>query len=107
MVNIYEVKYKAISEEVCQYQDYAQRIHILGAEIDRLMGENKGLEEDISRLRLRYADNIKADFRHEQLCVQFVMMSVEIEGLRARLAEREIQVDQIRKSVLEPIKNLK
>ena len=41
------------------------------------------------------------------MCLQFVMLFVEIESLRSRLSEREVQVDQIRKSVLEPIRNIK
>ena len=83
-----------------KYQDYAKRIHILGAEMDRLVGENKGLEEDISKLRLRYANNIAVETKHENQYLQFVMLFVEIESLRARLSEKESQADQIRKSVL-------
>lgn len=59
-----------------QYQDYAKRIHILGSEIDRLTGENKGLEDDIRKLRLRYADNIAGEKKHEDMCLQFVMLFV-------------------------------
>lgn len=56
---------------------------------------------------MRYADNISAEKKHEDMCLQFVMLFVEIESLRSRLSEREVQVDQIRKSVLEPIRNIK
>ena len=41
-----------------EYQDYAKRISILGAEIDRLTMENKSLDEDAKRMRLKYSDNI-------------------------------------------------
>lgn len=56
---------------------------------------------------MRYADNIAGEKKHEDMCLQFVMLFVEIESLRSRLSEREVQVDQIRKSVLEPIRNIK
>lgn len=62
---------------------------ILSAEIDRLQGENRGLEEDISKLRLRYADNIAFEQKHEMTCMSFVLLFAEIESLRSRIAERE------------------
>lgn len=33
-----------LSKRIEEYQDYAKRIHILGAEMDRLNQINKGLE---------------------------------------------------------------
>lgn len=65
---------------------------ILSAEIDRITGENRGLEEDIRKLRLRYADNIAQEKKHEDMCLNFVMLFVEIESLRSRLAEREVSI---------------
>lgn len=78
LINGQEQKARALEQEIVQYQDYAKRIHILGAEIDRITGENRGLEEDIKKLRLRYADNISAEKKHEDMCLQFVMLFVEI-----------------------------
>ena len=49
---------------------------ILSAEIDRITGENRGLEEDIRKLRLRYADNIAQETKHEDLCLNFVMLFI-------------------------------
>lgn len=51
---------------------------ILSAEIDRLQSENRGLEDDIRKLRLRYADQISAETKHESICMMFVIMSAEI-----------------------------
>ena len=50
-------------QKIEEYQDYAKRIHILGAEIDRLTKENKGLDEDARRIRLKYSDNIAQEKR--------------------------------------------
>jgi hypothetical protein len=48
----------ALAERINEYQDYARRIHILGAELDRLNQINKGLEEDNKTMRLKYSSNI-------------------------------------------------
>lgn len=77
-----------MEQEITQFQDYARRIQILSAEIDRLTGENRGLEEDLQRLRLKYADNIAMDLKMENICVSFVLLMVEVESLRGRLSER-------------------
>lgn len=47
-----------MSAKIEEYQDYARRIHILGAEIDRLQSENKALNEDAKRMRLKFADGL-------------------------------------------------
>jgi hypothetical protein len=47
-----------MNKRIDEYQDYARRIHILGAEIDRLTGENKAYDEDARRIRLKYADGL-------------------------------------------------
>ena len=39
--------------------------------------------------------------------MSFVMLFVEIESLRSRLADREVSIEQMRKSVLEPVRNIK
>ena len=46
-----------------EYQDYAKRIHILGAEIDRLQAENKSYDEDARRIRLKFADGLSHEKR--------------------------------------------
>lgn len=79
---------------------------ILSAEIDRLNGDNKGLEEDIRRLRLRYADQIAAETKHEEFCLKFVMMAIELESLRQRIKDKDVQFDQMRKSILDPVRNI-
>jgi uncharacterized small protein (DUF1192 family) len=47
-----------MSKRIEEYQDYAKRIHILGAEIDRLTGENRAYDEDARKMRLKYADGL-------------------------------------------------
>lgn len=105
-ISNYEQHAIALEQEVNKYQDYAKRIMILSAEIDRLVGENRGLEDDIKRIRLRYADQIAGETKHESLCLMFVLMSVEIESLRDRMKEKDVQFDQMRKSILDPVRNI-
>lgn len=95
-----------LEQEITQFQDYARRIQILSAEIDRLQGENRGLEEDLQKLRLKYADNIAMDLKMENICVSFVLLMVEVESLRGRLSEREVQFEEMRKSILNPVRNI-
>ena len=47
-----------LARQIDEYQDYARRINILDAELDRLKAENKALDDDIKRLRLKYAEGI-------------------------------------------------
>lgn len=49
--------------KVEEYQDYARRIEILGAEIDRLRAENKAYDEDAKRIRLKFADGLNMEKR--------------------------------------------
>lgn len=59
-----------------EYQDYARRIHILGAEIDRLTAENKSYDEDARRIRLKYADGLSHEKRLEDINFIKVLMGV-------------------------------
>ena len=88
IVSQHEQKARQLEQEITQFQDYARRIQILSAEIDRIQGENRGLEEDLQKIRLKYADHIAADLKMESICVSFVLLMVEVESLRARLSER-------------------
>ena len=75
----------ALLRQIEEYQDYARRIHILGAEIDRMQSENKELDQDAKRLRLKYSENINFDKKQEAMNLKMVLMAVEIESLRKRL----------------------
>ncbi|CAM6004659.1 unnamed protein product [Sphagnum balticum] len=50
-------------KKVEEYQDYAKRIHILEAEMDRLVAINKGMEEDNKAMRLKYSSIINWEKR--------------------------------------------
>jgi hypothetical protein len=64
--------------KIQEYQDYARRIHILGAEIDRLRMENKVLDEDARKMRWKYADGLTEEQRQQSFSVIRVLMGVEI-----------------------------
>jgi hypothetical protein len=49
-----------LSQKIDEYQEYARRIHILGAEMDRLNQLNKGLEDDNKAIRLKYSNNMNS-----------------------------------------------
>lgn len=65
-----------LSKRIEQYQDYAKRIHILGAEMDRLNQINKGLEEDNKTMRLKYASNINFEKKEQDLSLAKVLMAL-------------------------------
>lgn len=54
---------KNLGRQIEEYQDYANRIHILSAEIDRLRLQNRNFDEDIKKMRLKYADSINSQKR--------------------------------------------
>lgn len=47
-----------LMKKIDEYQDYANRIHILGAELDRINDINRKLDEDARKMRLKYANQI-------------------------------------------------
>jgi|JI6StandDraft_1071083.scaffolds.fasta_scaffold01861_3 uncharacterized small protein (DUF1192 family) len=57
-ITINEKKTRQLEQEVSQYQDYTKRIGVLSAEIDRLSADNKVLDEDTRKIRMRYADTL-------------------------------------------------
>ena len=74
-------------KKVKQYQNYAKKISILGAELDRLSSLNKGLQEDNKTMRVKYANNMNIEMKEQDMNMKMVL---EIESLRMRLKEREI-----------------
>ena len=93
-------------QKIEEYQDYAKRIHILGAEIDRLRAENKAFDEDARRIRLKFSDGLASEKKQEDFNLLTVLMAVEIESLRRRVDEREVNIDEMRKSILEPVRRI-
>ena len=74
--------------------------------MDRLQAVNKQLEEDNKTMRLKYANQINADKREQEFQMTLVIMGVEIESLRERLGKREVTMDEMRKSILDPIRRI-
>ena len=65
-----------MTSKIEEYQDYAKRIHILGAEIDRLQAENKAYDEDARRIRLKFADGLSHEKKEEDFNFMTVLMAV-------------------------------
>jgi hypothetical protein len=63
-------------QKIDEYQDYARRIHILGAEIDRLQAENKAFDEDAKRIRLKFADGLSQEKKQQDFNFVMVLMAV-------------------------------
>lgn len=93
-------------KKIEEYQDYATRIHILGAEIDRLRAENKAFDEDAKKIRLKFADGFAMEKKKEDMGLMAVLMAVEISSLRSRIDQREVNIDEMRKSILEPVRRV-
>lgn len=81
-----------LAERIEEYQDYARRISILGSELDRLSQFNKGLEEDNKTMRLKYSNSINFERKEQELQLMSVLMAVEIESLRGRIDQREVNL---------------
>jgi flagellar biosynthesis chaperone FliJ len=96
----------SLGQKIEEYQDYARRIHILGAELDRLTQLNRGLEEDNKTMRLKYSNSMNIEKREQEFNLLTVLMATEIESLRSRIEQRETTIDEMRKSILEPIRRV-
>lgn len=92
--------------KIDEYQDYARRIHILGNEMDQLNKEKSYLQEEIKTIRLRYADNINFEDKQNSMLIKIVLMAAEIEGLRAKVEQRELTADELRKSIIDPFRKI-
>ena len=57
-------------------------------------------------MRLRYADRMADDKKIEGFSLTTVLMAAEIEALRARTEEKRMNEDQLRKSILEPVRKI-
>lgn len=51
-------------------------------------------------MRLKYADGINAEKKEEGFNLRLILMALEIESLRRRIEEREVSVEEMRKSIL-------
>ena len=51
-------------------------------------------------MRLKYADSINQEKWEQAYNIKILLMAVEIESLRKRVEEREIKVEDMRKSIL-------
>jgi hypothetical protein len=57
-------------------------------------------------MRLKYADGMNAEKREEAMNLRTVLMALEVESLRRRVDEREVNVEELRKSILEPVRRI-
>jgi predicted RNase H-like nuclease (RuvC/YqgF family) len=101
-----EQESKNLIKLINDYQDYARRINILGAEIDRLKVENKALDDDVKKMRLKYAEGINEEKREEALNMRLFLMAIEVQTLRERLDQKSQTHEEMRKSILEPIRKI-
>lgn len=95
-----------LSKRIEEYQDYAKRIHILGAEMDRLNQINKSLEDDNKTMRLKYSNNINFEKKEQELSLMKVLMALEIESLRSQMEKRQLTEEDMRKSYMENIRRI-
>lgn len=92
--------------KIDEYQDYARRIHILGNEIDQLNKEKSFMQEELKTIRLRYADNINFEEKQNSVLIKIVLMAAEIESLRAKVEQRELTAEEMRKSIIDPFRKI-
>ena len=63
-------------KKIDEYQDYAKRIHILGAEIDRLTAENKAFDDEARRIKLKYANELSQEKKQADFNFMMVLMAI-------------------------------
>ncbi|CAK89050.1 unnamed protein product (macronuclear) [Paramecium tetraurelia] len=93
-----------LEEQIDQLKRFQENCRVLSIEIDRLNEENKAQDLELRQWRMQYADQgflIKK--LQDQLCVIVVLVS-EIESLRSRLLEKDLEVEDARRSSLAPYK---
>ena len=71
-----------------------------------MRAENKAFDEDARRIRLKFADGLAQEKKQEDFSFMTILMAVEIESLRKRIDEREVNIDEMRKSILEPVRRI-
>ena len=64
------------------------------------------MQEEVKAMRLRYADNINFEERQSGLLIKTVLMALEIESLRAKIEQREQTAEEMRKSILDPVRRI-
>ncbi|CAD8085664.1 unnamed protein product [Paramecium primaurelia] len=93
-----------LEEQIDQLKRFQENCRVLSIEIDRLNEENKEQDLELRQWRMQYADQgffIKQ--LQDQLCMIVVLIS-EIESLRSRLLEKDLEVEEARRSSLAPYK---
>lgn len=57
-------------------------------------------------MRLRYAEGIEFEKREERFGVVVVLMAAEIEALREKVGEKEVSLEEMRKSVIDGVRRV-
>lgn len=57
-------------------------------------------------IRLRYAENINFEEKQNAMLIKIVLMAAEIEGLRAKVEQKEKTADELRKSIIDPFRKI-
>ena len=68
---------------------------------------NKGLEDDNKTMRLKYANNMNFERKEQDFALATVLMAVEIESLRSQIEKRQITEDEMRKSYMMDVRDIK
>ena len=76
----------------------------LSAEIDRLTKIVDNQNRDLEDLRLSLADQSSLQKRINEDMAMMVVLFAEIESLRKRVKETEIEIESVRRSSLAPFK---
>jgi len=60
----------------------------------------------VKAIRLRYSDNIKLEERQTDFNLRYVIMAAEIENLRARVDQQKISEEEMRKSIIQNVRQV-
>ena len=103
-VETWKTKYYKIESSMGQLKEYEMKIQILAQEIDRLNDvHNKDLEE-ITIYKNKWVEYSSLNNRINEHLALFVVLMAENEALRARVIEKENEVEEVRRQSLTPFR---
>ena len=91
-------KYSSLEGRNAQYSE--EKMRYLVSEVDRLTRVLEENDRELKSYRARFVDSSNLQTRIDDLLMKFVLLCVEIDNLRAKLVDKDVEVDTIRRSSL-------
>ena len=103
-IETWKIKYYKIESSLSQIRDYEMKIQMLGQEIDRLNDNHTKDIEEITIYKQKWVEYSHLSTKISEYMQLFVIMMAENEALRARVIEKENEVEEVRRQSLTPFR---